>query len=315
VLCNPIVNQGKLVGVLYLENNLATEAFTPDRIQILNVLSSQVAVSIENAMLVQSMTQMERLKKEMEMAASIQLGMLPKELPKIEGYDLAALCEMAKEAGGDLYDVVEISNGKYLVVIGDVSGKGMPAALYMSAALNVLRTEIACFALDTQHESSPATMLKIVNKMMKSAMKRGSFITLFIAILDTKAHTFTYTSGGHDPCVVWNPTTKRKELINTKGKACGPIAPKLYDPTVIEQGISIQAGDYLFFNTDGITEAKDSAAKEYTDTRYHNDIEDIADVDTSQTALETLFKRVKVFAGEAPQYDDMTMLCIRRLPL
>jgi predicted ATPase/serine phosphatase RsbU (regulator of sigma subunit) len=315
VLCNPIVNQGKLVGVLYLENNLATEAFTPDRIQVLNVLSSQVAVSIENAMLVQSMTQMERLKKEMEMAASIQLGMLPKELPKIEGYDLAALCEMAKEAGGDLYDVLEVSDGKYLIVIGDVSGKGMPAALYMSAALNVLRTEIACFALEAGRTISPATMLKIVNKMMKSAMKRGSFITLFVAILDTKAHTFTYTSGGHDPCVVWNPTTKRKELINTKGKACGPIAPKLYDPTVVEQEINIQAGDYLFFNTDGITEAKDSAAKEYTDTRYHNDIEDITDSETPQIALETLFKRVKLFAGEAPQYDDMTMLCIRRLPL
>lgn len=253
------------------------------------------------------------LQHEIKMAADLQMGMLPKKLPDIPGYSIAAMLKMTREAGGDLYDVLPISEKEYLLVIGDVSGKGMPAALYMSAALNAVRTQVACFTkISEETEISPAELLKIVNVLMKGTMQPGNFVTIFLGILNVETHELRYSSGGHDPCVVWNPATRRSELLNTDGQACGAVGAKMYDKFVEEKRMKIEAGDYLIWNTDGITEAKNIAEEEYSDERFWNKTKELTGKETPDEALTHIVHHVESFVGDAEQYDDMTLLCLQR---
>jgi histidine kinase len=305
----PIINQDSLTGVLYLENKLATNAFTMKQFSLLNMLSSQIAISIENALLFEKTTKMERIKKEMEMAAAIQKIMLPAILPVINDYDVSARYQMAREAGGDFYDVRKINNENYLLVTGDVSGKGMPAALYMSAVINILRTEVECLNFDL-HKIEPANLLKITNRLIKSTMQKGNFVTLFIGILNTGEHTLSYSTAGHEAAILWNPETKRYKTLKTYGQPCGLIAEEDYE---IEQDfINLDKGDFILINTDGITEAKNDQAKEFSFNSYNEVILSLKENDSTSDAVKMILEKVKLFTGDIPQYDDISILCIKR---
>ena len=286
VLSLPVLNQGKLIGVLYAENNLIEGAFTSDRVQILTMLSSQMAISIENALLVESMTKMERLKKEMEMAAEVQLQMLPKDFPTIPGYEIAAFLSMAKEAGGDFYDVLALGNARYLLVIGDVSGKGMPAALFMSAMVNTVRTQVKYLMLAEAEEFSPKRILEIANAMARQSMTRRNFVTMMAAVLDAERHMLTFSTAGHDPAMKWNPAERTLEQLRTDGIACNFGTEEVFAAKTSEQCVDIERGAFIFWNTDGITEAKNEEAEEFQDKRYWSAIMDVAAEVRPQEALE-----------------------------
>ncbi len=313
VLSLPILNQGKLVGVLYAENNLMEDAFTGDRVQILTMLSSQMAISIENALLVESMTKMERLKKEMEMAAEVQLQMLPKEFPEIPGYEIAAFLSMAEEAGGDFYDVLPLGKARYLLVIGDVSGKGMPAALFMSAMVNTVRTQVKYLMLAEVEEFSPKRILEIANAMARQSMTRRNFVTMMAAVLDAEKHTLTFSTAGHDPAMKWNPAERSLEQLRTDGIACNFGSEDVFAAKTGEITIAIERGAMVFWNTDGITEAKNERTEEFRNERYWSAIMDIEPKTRVQTALERIVDRVRAFQGTKAQYDDMTLLAIKRI--
>jgi predicted ATPase/serine phosphatase RsbU (regulator of sigma subunit) len=313
VLVLAVKNQGKVLGVLYAENSLIAGAFTEDRVHILTMLSSQMAISIENALLVERMTTMERLKKEMEMAANVQLTMLPKDFPQIPGYDIAAFLSMAKEAGGDFYDVLPLGKNRYLLVIGDVSGKGMPAALFMSAMVNTVRTQVKYLMLEEAAEISPKRVLEIANAMARQSMTRRDFVTMTVAVLDAERHTLTFSSAGHDPAVKWNPHERALEQLRTDGIACNFGSEEVFAAKTGESRITIEPGAMIFWNTDGITEAKNEHAEEFRNNRYWAAIMDALPETSPQEALEGIVEKVHTFQGAKAQYDDMTLLAIKRL--
>ncbi|MFY7998282.1 MAG: SpoIIE family protein phosphatase [Candidatus Kapaibacteriota bacterium] len=313
VLALAVKNQGKVLGVLYAENSLIAGAFTEDRVQILTMLSSQMAISIENALLVERMTTMERLKKEMEMAANVQLTMLPKDFPQIPGYDIAAFLSMAKEAGGDFYDVLPLGKNRYLLVIGDVSGKGMPAALFMSAMVNTVRTQVKYLMLEEAAEISPKRLLEIANAMARQSMTRRDFVTMTVAVLDAERHTLTFSSAGHDPAVKWNPHERALEQLRTDGIACNFGSEEVFAAKTGESRITIEPGAMIFWNTDGITEAKNEHAEEFRNNRYWATIMDALPETSPQEALEGIVEKVHTFQGAKAQYDDMTLLAIKRM--
>ncbi len=312
VLSLPVLNQGKLVGVLYAENNLMEGAFTSDRVQILTMLSSQMAISIENALLVESITKMERLKKEMEMAAEVQLQMLPKEFPQIPNYEIAAFLSMAKEAGGDFYDVLPLGNARYLLVIGDVSGKGMPAALFMSAMVNTVRTQVKYLTMAESNEISPKRILEIANAMARQSMTRRNFVTMTAAVLDAERHTLTFSTAGHDPALKWNPVERALEQLRTEGIACNFGTEEVFAAKTSEESVAIERGTTIFWNTDGITEAKNEHAEQFQN-RYWSAIMDTEPETSPQAALEAIVEKVRSFQGTKAQYDDMTLLAIKRV--
>jgi len=313
ILCMPILHQKNLLGILYLENNLSTKAFTLGHMEVLQILASQAAISIQNVFLYESSKEKELLKKEMRIASEIQMNMLPEQLPEIKGYDINAICIMAKEAGGDLYDVLKLDENNYLIIIGDVSGKGMPAALYMSSTINMIRTLIERSSAQIEaNRLNPENIIKMLNKLLRNVMKKGKFVTLFLGVLNTEKHYFKFTCAGHDPCILFNPKKNVFRKISTNGQACGILPSTLFDKNVEEKKISISKGDYFIFNTDGITEAKNFDNKEYMENYYKN-IQKLKKEINTKELLSYIINDVNNFVKNASQYDDMTLLCIKRL--
>ena len=142
VLCTPIIHQGKLAGILYLENNLVSGAFTEERLEVLNLLSTQIAISIENAHLHEEEKELVRIREEVQVASRIQRDLLPQSTPVIPGYQLCGINIPAQIVGGDYYDYIQIDETGVALCLGDVSGKGLPAALLMANLQATLRAQI-----------------------------------------------------------------------------------------------------------------------------------------------------------------------------
>jgi predicted ATPase/serine phosphatase RsbU (regulator of sigma subunit) len=312
IMCIPIMQQKNILGILYLENNLTINAFTLKHQEITKIIASLAATSIENVFLYENLKEKELLEKELKIASSIQKSMLPVNLPKIKGYDIYAECIMAKEAGGDFYDIIKIDDSKYLITIGDISGKGMSAALYMSSTLNIIRTLVEIFKNKKMSDNLNSIYIsKQVNKLLIDIMQRGKFATIIIGILDIKSNIFKFTSNGHEPFVIYNPVNKNFSMHNTKGQACGIIQPEIFDKSIEEKEIKIRNGDYILFNTDGVTEAKNINNIEYME-RYYDSIKTLKDNKDAKQSLKYLIKKANDFSKNTPQYDDITMICIKK---
>jgi predicted ATPase/serine phosphatase RsbU (regulator of sigma subunit) len=266
ILCSAILNQGKLSAIIYLENNLATGAFTPERLEILNILSSQIAISIDNAKLYENLEEkvIERTEElrtaneqltitknalwgELELAKKIQTVLLPKN-PTLPGYAISAYMMPAFEVGGDYYDFIH-SKGRDWIVIGDVSGHGVTAGLVM------MMTQTAIHNTVTQKpDVLPSELLEIVNSTIASNIRRideDKFVTITVLAAHENGR-FTY-SGLHQNIMIYRAQTGTVELIETNGMWIGifeEINGKVYDETLM-----LDPGDVLMLFTDGITEA------------------------------------------------------------
>lgn len=260
ILCMPLRHLGKLSGLLYLENNLTVGAFTPSRIQLLEVLSSQATISMENASLygtlekkVQKRTDllrkaMEALWGEMELAKKIQTALLPV-TPSINGYDIAASLRAAKEVGGDYYDIISTGDRNW-VVIGDVTGHGVSAGLIMMMVQTSIHT-----LLDAFPTATPSMVLAAVNRTIyKNIQRLGESKHMTLVILSAGSDgRFTF-AGRHDDLMVWRTANRSVEVIKTTGMWVGitsDISTYLKDVDII-----LNPEDALVLYTDGITEAR-----------------------------------------------------------
>jgi serine phosphatase RsbU (regulator of sigma subunit) len=261
ILCFPILNQGKLSAIVYLENNLASGVFTAERLELLNILSSQIAISIDNAKLYDSLEEKvkERTKElraakdalwgELELAKKIQTVLLPKK-PEMTGYVISAYMMPAREVGGDYYDFIHVA-GKDWIVIGDVSGHGVTAGLIM------MMTQTAIHAAVTQHpDISPADLLSVINRTILanvSKMNEDKYMT--ITVLAAHENGRFVFSGLHQDILIYRAQTGKVEQVATIGTWIGifeDIKKKLYDET-----LTLDPGDIMMLYTDGITEAWD----------------------------------------------------------
>jgi predicted ATPase/serine phosphatase RsbU (regulator of sigma subunit) len=266
ILCLPIVHQGRLTGILYLENTLTTGAFTEERLEVLRLLSSQMAISIENAKLYQTVekkvaertTQLkeamaslmivkDELWGEMQLAKRIQRALLPKE-PVIPGYDIAAHMESSLEVGGDYYDVIR-QNGIHWVIIGDVSGHGVSAGLVMMMVQTALHT-----ALSGDSTPSPSALLETVNTTLFHNMKalgEDKYMTLTLFAVHEGGEIFF--AGLHQDIMIYRAEKREVETIETKGFWIG-ITSDIRGMMPVGR-FSMDIGDTLLVFTDGLTEA------------------------------------------------------------
>ncbi len=314
ILCFPIIHQNYLIGILYLENNITTYAFNDQHLEVLKILSSQAAISIYNIYLYENTKEKELLEKEMRLASDIQTSMFPKNLPIIKGFDLYALCKMSKEAGGDLYDVIQITDTSYLFIIGDVSGKGISSALYMSSVINMIRILVESDKSKIEKINNKLFLKDILirlNKVLKSIMRKDSFVTLFFGLLNVKNNSFVYTSSGHGPIYLFNPKNDKFLALRTKGMACGVLSPEIYNHEIEVKKIIVEKKDFFVFNTDGINEARDKNNVEYFDN-YINMIKSIKENDTSFDGINKIFKNYNKFIKNQPQFDDITLMCLKK---
>ncbi|MCP4159856.1 MAG: AAA family ATPase, partial [Deltaproteobacteria bacterium] len=255
ILCTPIVNQGRLTAVLYLENNLAPGVFTPERVEILKVLSSQAAISIENARLIENLSEQERLKKEMEIAERIQTSLCPPS-PDHAEFEIAAAMKTAEEVGGDYYDIVEDATGALWFAIGDVSGHGVTPGLIMMMAETAFGSNV-----EDSVGVLPGDIIKRMNRILckniKDRLKESHFMTM--NLLKHLGDGRFVHSGAHLDIIVYRAEAKRCELFETGGLFLGMIPDISHAAENSE--FKMEKGDILIVYTDGVTEAANKEGK------------------------------------------------------
>ena len=243
----------------------------------------------------------ERIEKELNLAAAIQQKIIPKELPIIEGYQLAGSNIPSKEVGGDYYDCIELGDGKFALIMADVAGKGISAALLVNT-LNAALYSYLEFKL-------PLTDLADkLNKLIYKSSPPDKYITFLIVVLDSKSGDLDILNAGHNPALLLRKDGTLEQI------EAGGIGLGMLDLGIpySGQGLTLDSGDKLFLYTDGIPEAMNENEEEYSDDRMINFFKNYSDKPTEEFIIQ-LVKDVKTYAGLAQQSDDITSLILKRI--
>ena len=256
-------------------------------------------VSLQN---IQNELERERMAKELEIAHQVQLNLLPKTSPEMAGVRIAGACIPAREVGGDYFDFITLGPRKLGIAIGDVSGKGLPAAIYMTLTKGVLQSEAA-------GRISPKQVLTQVNKLIYQSMGRGTFVSMVYAVLDMEAGTFTYARAGHNPPIHLRSQGEGIRLLDAPGIGLGLDSGETFHASVTEDTFDVSPGDWIVCYTDGITEAMDDAQQEFGEQRF---IDLVQKRHTSPEALlRATHQEIHAFTGNGQQHDDMTLVALQ----
>jgi serine phosphatase RsbU (regulator of sigma subunit) len=246
----------------------------------------------------------ERLSNELEIAHQVQMRLLPDEIPIVKGYAIAALCEPAKEVGGDYYDFIKIGEDKIGLVIGDVTGKGLPAAIYMTLVKGIFQSY-------AENNSSPADVLKKINRLVYQIIQNGVFVTMLYGILDIKNNKFTFSRAGHELPLIYKASEKKAYSDKTVGMALGFEKGDVFSSSIEEITINLDKGDTVLLYTDGVTEANNKFNEEYGKERIQDFVEENGSQNSARL-LELFHEDVKNFCLGTEQFDDMTIVVIQR---
>jgi sigma-B regulation protein RsbU (phosphoserine phosphatase) len=299
MLCVPMIHQSKVVGVMTLLNKLDGKPFNENDQNLFTIFASQAALSIENARLLFAAIEKERLDKELQVASEIQNLLIPQEIPQSNYLEISAEYIPCKEVGGDFYDIIKLDENRFIFVVADVSGKGIPGALVVSNMQATLRAFLE-YSDD---------LLPVVSKLNEAIIRQTTtdrYITFFIGLYDHKESKLTYINAGHNPPLLINKKGDMQEL-KTGGIFIG-FMPWEYEM----DEISFNKDDALVMYTDGLVEAMDSEEAEFEMTGLKKTIKESISVPTEKLK-EEIIDRVNDHIGAVPLSDDFTLLISRRI--
>ncbi|MBO0349991.1 PP2C family protein-serine/threonine phosphatase [Phormidium pseudopriestleyi FRX01] len=303
-------------GRLYVFSRDPDYTWTPTRQKLVRLVADQTAVAIENDELTVELRKKERLDRELEIGAEIQLRLLPRQCPMINGIELAASCETASRVGGDYYDFIPTThdfalsknqggkpNGRWSIVIGDVMGKGVPAGLIMTMTRGMLRAEVL-------NGHSPSRILQHLNRVMYADLENSHrFVTLFYSEYDPETRILSYSNAAHNPPLLWQASTRTIQRLDTLGMLIGLDPDTQYQ----EAQIQLAPGDTLIYYTDGFTDASNQVGDRFDEENLTAALEWACQhYQKPQAILEHLFERVGHFIGPNTQNtDDMTLIVLQ----
>jgi serine phosphatase RsbU (regulator of sigma subunit)/predicted ester cyclase len=249
--------------------------------------------------LAQEVRERERIEQDLRVARTIQQASLPKEVPQLEGWQIAPFYRPAREVGGDFYDFHFLSQGRLGLVTGDATGKGVPAALVMSTTCGML--QLAAQVLDS---SSPGEVLERVNETLLARIPLNMFVTCFYAVLDPESGTLRYANAGHDPPYLWHGGCC--EELRARGMPLGLMPGMSYE----EGEVSLREGDSVLFYSDGLVEAHDPKGEMFGFPRLRAHV---AEHGEERSLGDLLLEELYSFVGEGwEQEDDITLLTLKR---
>ncbi|MFH0984123.1 MAG: GAF domain-containing SpoIIE family protein phosphatase [Candidatus Omnitrophota bacterium] len=298
ILCVPMKARGKVIGVLQAINPILREGFSQDDLELFETFADHAAIAIENAQLHGEIVKQEKAKQALKIAHEIQQNFLPDLTGRRYGVDLCALTLPAFDVGGDLYDVIALEGDRIGVILGDVSGKGVPAALYMVRAMSEYRF-LAPQAKD------PAELLNALNQRLSVNSPFGMFLTMICLVINKSMNTVQYSSAGHLPLLLRKASDGATEIL--KGTQSPPLGLMPGTPFFLNTA-HLESGDALFLYTDGVIEARDKRGKEYTIDRLAECVK--KEADSAATYSERIFEDVRRFTTGADQHDDITALTV-----
>ncbi len=245
----------------------------------------------------------ERIKQELQIAREVQQSFLPEKTPSAAGLDIAAVCTPAYETGGDYYDFIRLDENRIAVTIGDVSGKGIQAAFYMTFIKGLLHSL-------SREMISPAEVLKKANRFFYDNAGKGTFISLIYGVIDIENKTFTFARAGHNPILHVNAADNKVEQLRPNGLGIGLTKEKIFDNKINEIKLSLTENDLLILYTDGITEALNEVHEFYGTDRFIEVIKKHK-YESASTLISIINKEVNGYMGTVKQHDDMTAVVIR----
>jgi len=300
----PMPGRAQLMGLIALGPKKSEEPYTPTDLRILQSVAAQTGLNLEVAELVRTLAdesaQRVRMNREIEIAREVQQRLFPQSIPQIKDVSLAGMCRPASEVGGDYYDLVELEDGHLGFAIGDVSGKGISAALIMAS----LRASLRGLILDDPGDL--ARMMQKVNRLVYEASASSRYATFFFAVYNPDSRELRYVNAGHNPPVLVRETSG--EILRLE--ACGPVVGMLPMVDYEAKSMILEPGDLLIAYTDGISEAMTAEDEEWGEDRMLEAAPRQRDASAAEV-LEEIFRAADAFTAGAEQHDDMTLLIMK----
>jgi sigma-B regulation protein RsbU (phosphoserine phosphatase) len=299
LLCVPLLVKNRLIGILAVCNKKEGAKFTDEDARLLSIVAMQSGQVLENARLYEQ----ERLKMEMDKdliaAHEVQMYLLPRQLPQVPQFEFAAVSLPALEVGGDFYDFISLDEKTYEIILADVAGKGLPAALLASLGKGVL------FAQALQHRS-PKVQIRNGNFILRGSLPRKSFITMMVAVIDTESREVTIANAGHCFPLLYRAATKTAEFIQVKGMPFNFTEDILCE----ESSIQMEKEDFLVIYSDGVLEAQNPPGDFFGKERLCELVVQCAGC-SAGLLLQKIIDEIKLFAGNAAQSDDITLVVMK----
>jgi len=294
----PMRHRDTLVGILCLGKKVTRARYTTEDMTLLSVLSDQAAIALENARLYQETLEKQRMEEELKVARDIQQNLLPKDTFHDPDFELSGFNLPSKEVGGDYYDYITLENGTIGIAIGDISGKGIPAAILMSNLQAALRVSARGF-------SSSRRVMAQVNRQIVETTSPEKFATFFYGVYHPKRGWFEYTNAGHN-----FPVVRHKNGDLTLLKKGGLVIGVKKDFEYHSEKLRLKSGDTMLFYTDGVTEAMNSSGEEFGEDRLFTALLNEKTVSPKEL-IEGILTHVSAFTGGCMQNDDLTMVVLQ----
>ncbi len=295
----PLFDEGEILGILYVDSNNPAHRYDNESLYLLATFGNLIASRLLNYSLLEERERRRLMDAELERASSIQSKLLPPRMPEIQGYQMAAYQKQCQHVGGDFYDATRLPDGRVAFMIGDVSGKGLGAALLMTQILGAFRILYRTPGFD------PARAVEAVSQEVCGHSEADHFATIFMGLLDSQKHTLEYVNAGHNPPLLVRASGEQEGL-----KATGIMVGAFEEVAWDKRTVAFESGDTLLMFTDGVTEATGKEGL-YGEPRLRQGLVDIREFPPDEI-IGAILKDISRFVEESPPFDDITLLGLKR---
>ena len=300
IICVPMrAPNGEIIGVLQALNKLDGTPFINEEISLFSAFANQAAIAMENARLHAEELEKQRLEQELTLAHQIQQRFWPDEPPTIEGISISGISVPALQVGGDYYDFIPIGQNQLGMTVGDISGKGVPAALLMATLRAMLRTQV-------ENRHSVRDTIFLVNNAIFRDTSDEKYLTLFYCVLDTETQNLTYVNAGHTPGFLYNMHSKEEKYLEIGGTLVGFL-----ENFPFQEGYeSLDSGSALLLYSDGATDALNPQNEEFGAERLYSLVRENSHLN-ARNLIGLIYQKIVEFSNGTQQFDDITMIALK----
>jgi len=302
ILCVPLQHKGIDLGLIYVDNRIQNDIFTAAELELLSAVAASAAAAIENARLYEIAIEKGRMERELQVAQQVQSSLMPGQVPQVEGWDIAAYWNSAREVSGDFYDFFRRQNGHLGIVVADVVDKGVPAALFMAFSRTTLRASLA-------RPLSPAESIAETNRLICADDAYGMYLTLAYVEVEAGSPHLTYVNAGHPPPLMCTPGQPGIVPLERTGKLIGVLEDIEYRHKQVE----VEAGSFIVLYTDGVTEATNLGGEEFGEQRLKDLLLESQTSASAEDLLRAITDALDDFRSKAKQSDDITLVVLRKV--